>query len=408
MTRLVAVAPFLDNLRILWYGFFVSPFQQAVPDGDEMPQKILVIDDNTAVQKLVELALQKEGYDVTSVDNGISALDLAFKNPPDLILADYPLEGINLFTFIQKIRQKEGLTTIPIIPLINATESYDPTQLALVGIQVFLRKPIDSRELVQAVKQRISPGKSGKIAPEKDPERSLSDHFPAPEKEAMQIEELLGWSNVEGIGNASKRVVESEATLLGSIPSSIKNGEDPPQRMEEEATQFFLNPPTSSPTATPAESPVTEVDPSLEETRYFNTPWKASAADTPNLTEGAHRQTTSSLPKSFEAPSLDELLRTQDPQKTEEKSIPPLSTSETIPTPSVGPSAPSIDRSQIDELLRKNVSETVEKVVWELLPGLLQSAFAKPELKELIEKITWEVIPPLAEVEIKKEIKRLQ
>ncbi len=42
-----------------------------------------------------------------------------------------------------------------------------------------------------------------------------------------------------------------------------------------------------------------------------------------------------------------------------------------------------------------------------MLPGMLQSSF-KSELKEIIEKVTWEVIPPLAEIEIKKEIKRLE
>lgn len=62
----------------------------------------------------------------------------------------------------------------------------------------------------------------------------------------------------------------------------------------------------------------------------------------------------------------------------------------------------------MNELIRKNVLEIVEKVVWDVLPGMLQAALPKAELKEIIEKVTWEVLPSLAEVEIKKEIKRLQ
>jgi len=61
-----------------------------------------------------------------------------------------------------------------------------------------------------------------------------------------------------------------------------------------------------------------------------------------------------------------------------------------------------------DELLRKNILEVVEKVLWEVLPGTIETALPKEAMKSMVERVVWETVPALAEIEIKKEIKRLQ
>jgi CheY-like chemotaxis protein len=375
-----------------------------------MARRVLLIDDNLAVQKLVELTLRKEGYDVTSVDNGLSALDLAFKNQPDLILADYNLEGMNIFSFVQKIRQRGSLVEIPIILLINSTESYDPAQLQSAGIQAFLKKPIDSRELIQEAKRQTGEGEKVTIdlkASGKKEGASLSEHFSNPGSDAVKIEELLGWSSPGSLPEEPEAIVAAEQTILESAPPEaveLKIASD--ERGEE--TQFSTDQVAFQPAA--ATEPDKRVDESsLEETRYFQEP-PSPPTEEPSLEEPSILER--SLPQ-IEVPSLEEPIQTNE-QKMEISEEPAPSIS--APTPSLeeapqtatSSSAASIDPSQVNEVLRKNILEIVEKVTWEVLPGLLQAALTKSELKEIVEKVTWEVLPPLAEIEVKKEIKRLQ
>ncbi|TAK01570.1 MAG: response regulator [Candidatus Manganitrophaceae bacterium] len=381
-----------------------------------MPRRVLLIDDNLAVQKLVELTLRKEGYDVTSIDNGLSALDLAFKNQPDLILADFNLEGINIYTFVQKIRQRGSLLEIPIVLLINSTESYDPAQLQSAGIQAFLKKPIDSRELIQEVKRQTGASETVMMdlgAVQKKEEPSLAEHFSNSGNEAVKIEELLGWSSPGSLTEEAQAKIEAEQTILEPPPPpSDVDSNSASQEMGEE-TQFFTDSAALQPVSAPAESAEASRAESLEETHYFQE--STPSPPPPPMEEPAPLELEESLPGIFPEPSLADPMQEASiqPNPLEEReapispasdAAPPLPDAHPIPPPA--PPLP-LDPSQINKALQKNIAEIVEKVVWEVLPGMLQSSM-KSELKEIIEKVTWEVIPPLAEIEIKKEIKRLQ
>ncbi|NKE72700.1 response regulator [Candidatus Manganitrophus noduliformans] len=377
-----------------------------------MPRRVLLIDDNLAVQKLVELTLRKEGYDVTSIDNGLSALDLAFKNQPDLILADYNLEGMNIFNFVQKIRQRGSLVETPIILLINSTESYDPAQLQSAGIQAFLKKPIDSRELIQEAKRQTGTAEAVMVdlnASGKKEGSTLSEHFSNPGGDAVKIEELLGWSSPGSLPEEPEGIVPAGQTFIESAPPASDEPKASSEEMGEE-TQFFTDPVVPQPAAAPTESAKAFDEPSLEETRYFQEPPPPASTEEPSLEEPSILE--SSLPQ-IDVPSLEESLQTNNEEvEMHVPLVPPMadpsSSSEEISRTAAASSAAPIDPAEVNELIRKNVLEIVEKVVWEVLPGMLQAALPKAELKEIIEKVAWEVLPSLAEVEIKKEIKRLQ
>ena len=331
-----------------------------------MPRRVLLIDDNLAVQKLVELTLRKEGFEVTPVDNGLSALDIALKNPPDLILADFNLEGMNIFTFIQKIRQKERLKEIPIALLINSTETYDPAQLESAGIQAFLKKPIDSKELVEQVKRQTGTSETVMMdlnALSKKDETQLSEQFSNPGNEAVKIEELLGWSSPGALAPSETTQEIRIEPAAPTAPEAVQPGEAPQEVSQEtmEETQHFQLPPMAAMTS-PRE-PLPEAPPLEEE-------------------EPASSVSTGVSP----APETDGTGIQQDA---------PLS-------------APPVDRTELEIAIRKSVSEAVEKVARETLPSLIESPVMKEKIASILEKIAWEVVPALAEIEIKKEIKRLQ
>jgi len=177
-----------------------------------MPLRVLLADENLAVQKLVELTLKNEGMEITSTDNSLSALDIALKKTPDIILADFNLEGLDIFTFVSKIRQTPRLSDTPIILLINAAETFDPAQLRSVGVQAFFKKPVDSQELLEEIKKLTGDAvqasyRSGEKSDKEDSD--VSQHFSKVEQEAEKMEAALGWSSPAVGQSAEEQTIAS-------------------------------------------------------------------------------------------------------------------------------------------------------------------------------------------------------
>ncbi|MFQ5542839.1 MAG: response regulator [Nitrospiria bacterium] len=182
-----------------------------------MPFRVLLADENLAVQKLVELTLHREGMEVISADNGLSALDLALKWPPDIILADFNLEGLSFRQFHQKVKQKESLKEIPVIVLVNSTEIYDAGELKSQGVYLILKKPIDAEQLASEVGRMMAPPEKREEDPEAQEASSLPEHFSETE-ESLKIEELLGWASPEGERNESEKDLGAEENIIPDLP----------------------------------------------------------------------------------------------------------------------------------------------------------------------------------------------
>lgn len=189
-----------------------------------MPLRVLLADENLAVQKLVELTLQDEGIEVTVTDNSLSALDIALKKTPDIILADFNLEGLDIFAFVSKIRQNARLSDIPIILLINAAETFDPAQLSSVGVQAFFKKPVDAKELLDEIKKLTGDAvqeayrSSGSS---KDSDTGVSQHFSEMEGEAEKMEAALGWSSSVA-GKSAEEMTVASPSLSTEISSPLE------------------------------------------------------------------------------------------------------------------------------------------------------------------------------------------
>ncbi len=323
-----------------------------------MPQTVLLADDNVAVQKLVELTLQKEGYDVVTSDNGLSALDLALKETPGLILADYSLEGLDIVSFVKKTRQKERLSDVPIVLLVNSTDHYDSTQLESAGVQSFIEKPIDSKSLVEEVYNRIASSGRSSIDPDASfsaKEESQSEDILSKEEE-MKIEQLLGWSS-SAIPNQD---TEEKAVTGDGVPVEAQ-GEilpDPERESSLEETQYFQPPPIAE---------------GFEEEEH-------PEADAPSMDE-VHQ-----LHQLHDEPSLSSVLSEMESEVEEEHP----------------------EEDDVQKNLGNNIQDAVEKVLGEKLPDMVKSSLSSETITSIIERVVWDVVPSLAEIEIKKEMKRLQ
>ncbi|GHO47243.1 response regulator transcription factor [Ktedonospora formicarum] len=136
-----------------------------------MQQKILVVDDDKKTVDLIRLYLEKERYRVSAAFDGQTALDLARQKPPDLMILDWMLPGIDGLQVCRLVRAESD---IPII-LLTARSTEDEKLLGLhLGADDYLTKPFSPRELVARVRVVLRRARQ-KQAEENQPPLYLGD-----------------------------------------------------------------------------------------------------------------------------------------------------------------------------------------------------------------------------------------
>lgn len=114
------------------------------------PRKILVIEDDRDIARLVELHLHDLGYDVHVAHDGMSGLKQALSKPYDLIILDLMLPGIEGLEVCRNLRTKPNYT--PILMLTAKSTELDRVLGLEVGADDYLTKPFSIRELLARVK----------------------------------------------------------------------------------------------------------------------------------------------------------------------------------------------------------------------------------------------------------------
>ncbi len=117
-----------------------------------MPQKILVVEDEPALQETLSYNLEREGYQVEVVGDGIMALDLARELKPNLIIMDIMLPGVDGLEVTRVLRQEMN---VPILMLTARDEEIDRVLGLEIGADDYLTKPFSMRELVARVKAQL-------------------------------------------------------------------------------------------------------------------------------------------------------------------------------------------------------------------------------------------------------------
>ena len=114
------------------------------------PRKILVIEDDRDIARLLELHLQDLGYDVQVAHDGLSGLKQALSKAYDLIILDLMLPGIEGLEICRNLRTKPNYT--PILMLTAKSTELDRVLGLEVGADDYLTKPFSIRELLARVK----------------------------------------------------------------------------------------------------------------------------------------------------------------------------------------------------------------------------------------------------------------
>ena len=119
---------------------------------------ILLVDDDPNISQLVRLYLEKEGFEVQSAARGDAGLAAFRRRPPNLLLLDIMLPGMDGWQVCRAVRQ---FSAIPIIMLTAKDETFDKVLGLELGADDYLTKPFEPKELVariKAVLRRAQPG----------------------------------------------------------------------------------------------------------------------------------------------------------------------------------------------------------------------------------------------------------
>ncbi|MEQ8972845.1 MAG: HAMP domain-containing sensor histidine kinase [Coleofasciculus sp. C1-SOL-03] len=121
---------------------------------EQKAERILAVDDAPDNLFLMQTILETEGYDLSLVEDGYSALAIVEKSPPDLILLDVMMPQMDGYEVTRRIRQNSSLPFIPIL-LITAYEQSSAIEGLDAGADDFLRKPVDVGELLARVRSLL-------------------------------------------------------------------------------------------------------------------------------------------------------------------------------------------------------------------------------------------------------------
>ena len=123
---------------------------------------ILIVDDNPSNRKMLEIILNKSGYDTISLEDGKETIKKTAEIQPDLILLDVMMPGTDGFEVCEQLKSAKETKDIPVIFLTAKSEVESLSKGFEVGASDYLKKPYNQVELLARVKTHISLRKSFK------------------------------------------------------------------------------------------------------------------------------------------------------------------------------------------------------------------------------------------------------
>lgn len=131
--------------------------------------RILVVDDDKTLVRLLREALTKADFDVVTAANGIDALQELYAKQPDLVLLDVMMPRMDGWETAQRIRQ---VSQVPIVMLTAKDEESDKLKGFSVGVDDYVTKPFSFAEIIARIQAVLN--RSRRAAPEHKPKRYSS------------------------------------------------------------------------------------------------------------------------------------------------------------------------------------------------------------------------------------------
>ena len=115
--------------------------------GVRRPKRILIADDSAGNRELLRTMAAHSGYEVSEAADGASAIAVARRDPPDLILLDIRMPGLDGYAALQILRQDERLRAVPIVAVTAHAMGGDRERGIEAGFDEYLAKPVGLRQM---------------------------------------------------------------------------------------------------------------------------------------------------------------------------------------------------------------------------------------------------------------------
>ena len=129
----------------------------AQPTASAPPARILIVDDDRHNRLLLEVMLAPDGYSIVSAPTGEEALVMVAQQPPDLILLDVMMPGMDGYQVVARIKSNPSTKHIPVIMLSALDDRNSRMHGLSAGAEDFLTKPVNRVELCTRVRALLRP-----------------------------------------------------------------------------------------------------------------------------------------------------------------------------------------------------------------------------------------------------------
>jgi two-component system cell cycle response regulator DivK len=118
-------------------------------------KRILLIEDDQLITNLIVILLEREGYEVITSSTAESGLALAAGHPPDLVLMDIALPGMDGLEATRILKARDGTSAVPVVALTAQARKEDAEKARRAGCDGFIAKPLSTREFLAEVAAHI-------------------------------------------------------------------------------------------------------------------------------------------------------------------------------------------------------------------------------------------------------------
>ena len=168
-----------------------------------MPPKILIIDDDSSLRRVLEYNLQQEGYEVVTAADGDSGLQLFAEQAPAIVITDLKMPGMGGFQLLSAVKERSPATVVIVLTAFGAIDT--AVEAMKLGAFDYLTKPFNREELKLTVRKGLQ------LQGLSEENRLLKEELSG----RAEFKSLVGTSRaMEGVFSVVRKVADTEATVL--------------------------------------------------------------------------------------------------------------------------------------------------------------------------------------------------
>ena len=130
---------------------------RVVQGGRLMGKRVLVIDDEPAIHRLLQIILEHEGFQILGMEERMEARRTVVQGKPDVIILDIMMPEVDGFEILKMLKEDAETRDIPILILTVRILREDREKAMALGADLYMTKPFDPSELVDAVRSLTGP-----------------------------------------------------------------------------------------------------------------------------------------------------------------------------------------------------------------------------------------------------------